>query len=56
MTDDDLWSKDQIESLLSERYYKDFQDMMKGISESLSVNKNNTAYSRYSPFKLDLEA
>jgi len=55
MTEDDLWSKDQIDSLLSERYYKDFQDMMKGISESLSVSKNTTAYSRYSPFKLDLE-
>lgn len=55
MTDDDLWSSDSIESLLSERYYKDFQDMMKGIADGLTVKRNNTAYSRYSPFKLDLE-
>ncbi|MCR4795216.1 MAG: hypothetical protein K5898_08640 [Ruminococcus sp.] len=56
MTEDDLWSKNAIDSLLSERYYKDFQDMMKGIAEGLSVKRNNTAYSRYSPFKLELKS
>jgi hypothetical protein len=55
MTDDDLWNEDNINSLLSERYYKDFQDMMKGIAEGFAVKKNNTAYSRYSPFKLNYD-
>ena len=55
MTEDDLWSKENIDSLISERYYSDFQDMMKKIAEGYSIKKNNSAYKRYSPFSLELE-
>ena len=55
MTDDDLWSESNIESLLSERYYQEFEDMMKGIAESYDANKNSSAYRKFSPFKLKLE-
>ena len=55
MTEDDLWSKENIDSLISERYYSDFQDMMKKIAEGYSIKKNNSAYKRYSPLSLELE-
>jgi hypothetical protein len=55
MTEDDLWTESKIESLLSERYYEDFEKMMKDIVKSYDVKKNNTAYRKYTPFKLSLE-
>ena len=55
MTEDDLWSEDNIKSLLNERYYKDFEDMMKNIVDGYDANKNSTAYRKYSPFKLKLD-
>lgn len=55
MTDDDMWSEDSIESLLSERYYSDFQDMMKKIAETYTAEKNSSAFRKFSPFKLILE-
>ena len=56
MTADDLWTQDKIDSLLIERYYTDFEDMMKSVVKGYSVEKNNTAYRKYTPFKLNLEA
>ena len=55
MTADDLWTQDKIDSLLMERYYDDFEKMMKSIVKGYSVEKNNTAYRKYTPFKLNLE-
>lgn len=56
MTDDDLWSEDVIDSTLQKRYGQDYQDMMKSFSKTFSVDKNQRAFRRYDPFKLDLEA
>jgi len=55
MKDDDLWSEDNINNLISERYYEDFQNMMKDIANGYTVDKNASAYRRYSPFKLSIE-
>ena len=55
MTDDDMWSEDSIESLISERYYSDFTDRMKKIAEGMTPEKNASAFRRFSPFKLKLE-
>lgn len=55
MTDDDLWSEDSVERLLSERYWNDFTDMMDKISSGYKIEKNKRAYRRYDPFKLTLE-
>ncbi|WP_295075534.1 hypothetical protein [Ruminococcus sp.] len=55
MTEDDLWTENTIKSLLDERYYEDFEKMMKDIVKSYDVKKNNTAYRKYSPFKLSLD-
>ena len=56
MTDDDLWSEDVIENTLVKRYGNDYNDMMKSMAESFSLDKNQRAFRRYAPFKLDLEA
>jgi len=55
MTEDDLWSEENVEALLSERYYSDFTDMMKSIAEGYDSNRNTSAFRKYSPFKLKLE-
>jgi len=55
MTDDDMWSEDSIEALISERYYSDFTDRMKKIAEGMTPEKNASAFRRFSPFKLKLE-
>ncbi len=55
MTDDDMWSEDNVEALISERYYSDFTDRMKKIAEGMTPEKNASAFRRFSPFKLKLE-
>ncbi len=55
MTEDDYWSDYYIDQLLSQRYYNDFTDMMKGIEETIDINKVAASYRRYAPFKLDNE-
>lgn len=56
MTEDDYWSEDYIESLQSMRYYNDFTDFLDEKSKELVIEKNKSAYRRYAPFKLELEA
>ncbi|NLT08084.1 MAG: hypothetical protein GXY08_01050 [Ruminococcus sp.] len=55
MTDKDLWSEDQIKTVLRTRYSKKFSDWIEGIANSYSVEKNDKAYKRYAPFDLDYE-
>lgn len=55
MNSDDLWSENTIHSLLSERYYEEFEDMMKGIAKGYTSEKNSSAYRKFTPFKLKLE-
>lgn len=55
LTDDDLWSEEQILTVLTQRYGQDFIDWIKSITEGYTVEKNNSAYKRYAPFKLDIE-
>ncbi|WP_295085205.1 hypothetical protein [Ruminococcus sp.] len=54
MTADDLWTEDKIDSLLNERYYDEFEDMMKDVVNGYTVVKNNKAYRKYTPFDLNL--
>lgn len=54
MTSADLWNEDTIESLLNERYYSDFEDMMKDIVKGYVPEKNSSAYRKFTPFKLNL--
>ena len=56
MNPGDLWTESNIESLLSERYYDEFEDMMKSITKSYVPEKNSSAYRKFSPFKLNLSS
>ena len=55
MNSDDLWSENTIQSLLSERYYDEFEDMMKEIARGYTSEKNSSAYRKFTPFKLKLD-
>lgn len=55
MDEDGYWTDNYITSLQSERYQDAFVDMMEAKSEKLVIEKNKSAYKRYSPFKLVLE-
>ncbi|WP_303825514.1 hypothetical protein [Ruminococcus flavefaciens] len=54
MTSADLWNENTIDSLLNERYYSDFEDMMKDIVKGYVPEKNSSAYRKFTPFKLNL--
>ena len=54
MTEEDFWSEENVDNVLYDRYYQDFTDMMKATAESLGVEKNNSAFRKFAPFKLDL--
>lgn len=56
MTEDDYWTDDYIQSLQSQRYYNDYVELLDTKADALTVEKNKSAYRRYSPFKLVLEA
>ncbi len=55
MTDDDLWTEDYISSLQNLNYNEDFGKYIEELADSYSLDKNNSAYRRYKPFKLVLE-
>lgn len=55
MTEDDYWSEDYIEALQSMEYEEDFTALIEEITNTMSVDKNKSAYRRYAPFKLELE-
>lgn len=55
LTEDDLWNEEQILSVLTQRYGQDFIDWIESITDGYTVEKNNSAYRRYAPFKLDIE-
>lgn len=54
MTEEDFWSEENVDNVLYDRYYQDFTDMMKDKAEAMGVIKNNSAFRKFAPFKLDL--
>ncbi|MCD7890337.1 MAG: hypothetical protein LUG26_00745 [Ruminococcus sp.] len=55
LTEDDLWTEDNITYLESLNFGDAYSDYMEEISDSLTVEKNTRAYKRYKPFKITLE-
>lgn len=55
MTEDDYWTEDYVLSLQSQRYYEEFIDYLDEKKNSMTIEKNKSAYRRYAPFKLNLE-
>ncbi|MBQ9897996.1 MAG: hypothetical protein IJM44_00900 [Ruminococcus sp.] len=52
MTEDDLWSEDNVSSLVEDLYYQEYSDFLEEMAKSLSVEKNSRAYRKFDPFKL----
>ena len=55
MTEDGYWTEDYIYQLLQERYFEEYQKMIEDYAAEMTPEKNNSAYRRYAPFKLELE-
>ena len=53
MTEDDLWTENTIYDAQLKLHNDDFESMMDGWSEPMAVVRNEAAYRRYDPFKLD---
>ncbi|MGN1404394.1 MAG: hypothetical protein ACI4XB_08740 [Ruminococcus sp.] len=56
MTEDDLWTEDQINSVISGKYADTFEDMLDGWCEGQNVEKNDRAIKRYDAFKIDMDS
>ncbi len=56
LTEDDLWNETYITNLQQMRYYNDFVKFMEDIADGMTIDKNKSAFRRYAPFKLVLEA
>lgn len=55
MTDEDMWTDDIKEQLISQRYFSNYSEWIEEIAKGYSVDKNKSAYKRYAPFKLKLD-
>ena len=53
MTDTDLWTDTAIDNADYQAHSKDFEDLMDSWTNTSSIAKNEAAYHRYDPFKLD---
>ncbi len=56
MTEDDLWSEDNVSSLVEDLYYQEYSDYLDELAKSLSVEKNSRAYRKFNPFKLKMSS
>jgi len=53
--EDDLWNIDIIRMFQNELFSKDFEALMKAITDTYPVEKNKASLKRYSPFKLTIK-
>ncbi|MBQ8927762.1 MAG: hypothetical protein IJ055_05770 [Oscillospiraceae bacterium] len=53
MTEDDLWTENAVYNAQLQLHSDDFETMMDGWTDAMSVTRNEAAYRRYDPFKLD---
>lgn len=56
MTEDDLWTEDQINSVISGKYADAFETMLDGWCDGQNVEKNDRAIKRYDAFKIDMDS
>jgi len=54
MTSSDLWNSSTVENVRSEKYYGDFEDMMRDKADKLSVVRNKKAFKRYKVLDIDI--
>lgn len=55
MTEDDLWSETNVENVRYDMFSDDLQDMLDSWGNEYEVVKNEKAYKRYDPFKIETE-
>lgn len=55
MTDEDLWSESRVDNVRYAMFSDDFQDMLDSWGNEYEVVKNEKAYKRYDPFKIEAE-
>ena len=54
MTDDDLWTEDQMKAVASRKYWDNFTDDKKEMANALNIDQqSDRALKKYDPFKLD---
>lgn len=56
MTDDDLWTEDQIKTQISAKYSDEFEDTLDGWTSEQTVEKNDRAIKRYDAFEIDMSS
>lgn len=56
MTEDDLWTENQMKSVISSKYADAFEDMLDGWCDEQTVEKNDRAIKRYDAFKIDMDS
>ena len=54
MKEEDLWNADQIYSVQVSMFGEDYDEMIKGWADEMTVKKNEAAYKRYDPFKFEM--
>lgn len=56
MTEEDLWTEDQILAQVSNKYYDAYEDLRDGWCDSQNVQENARAIKRYDPFKIEMSS
>ena len=57
MTDDDLWTEDQMKAVASRKYWDNFTDDKKEMANALNIDQqSDRAIKKYDPFKLDFSS
>lgn len=56
MTENDLWTERQMETVRSDLYYEEFSDMLEDMGEKLNVSRNEKAFRRYTVLDVDVIA
>ena len=56
MTEDDLWTESQQNTVISQEYSDAFEDMLDGWTADQKVEKNDSAIKRYDAFKIDMDS
>ncbi len=55
MTEDDLWTESNVENVRYDMFSDDLQDMLESWGNEYEVVKNEKAYKRYDPLKIEAE-
>ena len=54
MTEKDLWTENQVESVREDLYYDEFEEKVKAMGDKLDVERNKKAFKRYKVLDIDL--